>query len=60
MFLLRWLLMGAGAAIFGTSAGVVAYDVYLAVQFQRLMGSGLSGADGEAGPRRPIQPPVAA
>ncbi|MGH9680736.1 MAG: hypothetical protein ACRD4Y_12365 [Candidatus Acidiferrales bacterium] len=60
MFLLRWLMMGAGAAIFGTSAGVVAYDVYLAVQFQRLMGSGLSGADANAGSRRPIPRPLAA
>jgi uncharacterized membrane protein len=30
MFALKWLLMVAGVAMFGTAAGVVAYDVYLA------------------------------
>ena len=43
MFALKWLLMAAGVAMFGTAAGVVAYDVYLAMQFQRLMGSGRPG-----------------
>ena len=60
MFLLRWLLLAAGVVIFGTSAGVVAYDVYLAVQFQKLMSSGLPGADAKAAPRRPIRWPLAA
>ena len=44
MFALKWLLMAAGIAMFGTAAGVVAYDVYLAMQFQKLMGSGEPGA----------------
>jgi regulator of protease activity HflC (stomatin/prohibitin superfamily) len=54
MFALKWLLMAAGVAMFGTAAGVVAYDVYLAMQFQKLMGSGEPGAAGEPGARRPI------
>src|SRR5215470_617933 len=49
MLALKWLLMAVGFALFGTAAGVVAYDVYLAMQFQRLMGSGEPGAGGEAG-----------
>src|SRR5580704_9059422 len=67
MFALRWLLMAAGVAMFGTAAGVVAYDVYLAMQFQALMGSGEPGAAEEAGPsarqtetRRPIRWQLAA
>jgi regulator of protease activity HflC (stomatin/prohibitin superfamily) len=54
MFALKWLLMAAGVAMFGTAAGVVAYDVYLAMQFQKLMGSGDPGAAGQAGTRRSI------
>ena len=53
MFALKWLLMAAGVAMFGTAAGVVAYDVYLAMQFQKLMGSGEPGAAEKAGTRRP-------
>src|SRR5215472_13382015 len=49
MFALKWLLMVAGVAMFGTAAGVVGYDVYLAMQFQRLMGAGESGAAEKAG-----------
>ena len=60
MFALKWLLMAAGVAMFGTAAGVVAYDVYLAMQFQRLMGSGEPGAGETAGPNRPIRWPLAA
>src|SRR6202167_6512351 len=60
MIALKWLLMAAGLAMFGTAAGVVAYDVFLAVQFQRLMGSGEQGAAEEAGTRRPIRWPLAA
>jgi len=60
MFLLKWLLIAAGVMIFGTSAGVVAYDVYLAVQFQKLMGSGLPGAVAKRVPHRPIRWPLAA
>ena len=60
MFALKWLLMAAGVAMFGTAAGVVAYDVYLAMQFQKLMGSGEPGAAAQAGPRRPTRWPLAA
>jgi regulator of protease activity HflC (stomatin/prohibitin superfamily) len=59
MFALKWLLMAAGVAMFGTAAGVVAYDVYLAMQFQKLMGSGEPGAAGQAGPRRSMRWPLA-
>jgi regulator of protease activity HflC (stomatin/prohibitin superfamily) len=59
MFALKWLLMAAGVAMFGSAAGVVAYDVYLAMQFQKLMGSGEPGAAGQAGPRRPMRWPLA-
>ncbi len=55
MLALKWLLMAAGVAMFGTAAGVVAYDVYLATQFQKLMGSGQPGAAEKAGTRRPIR-----
>src|SRR5580704_4448133 len=60
MFALRWLLMAAGVAMFGTAAGVVAYDVYLAMQFHKLMGSGEPGAVEQAEPSRPIRWPLAA
>jgi regulator of protease activity HflC (stomatin/prohibitin superfamily) len=60
MFALKWLLMAAGVAMFGTAAGVVAYDVYLAMKFQKLMGSGEPGAAEKAGPSRPIRWPLAA
>jgi len=60
MFALKWLLMAAGIAMFGTAAGVVAYDVYLAMQFQKLMGSGEPGAAEKAGTSRPIRWTLAA
>jgi regulator of protease activity HflC (stomatin/prohibitin superfamily) len=60
MLALKWLLMAAGVAMFGTAAGVVGYDVYLAMQFQKLMGSGEPGAAGKANSRRPIRWPLAA
>jgi regulator of protease activity HflC (stomatin/prohibitin superfamily) len=60
MFTLKWLLMAAGVAMFGTTAGVVAYDVYLAMQFQKMMSSGEPGAAEKAGPSRPIRWPLAA
>jgi hypothetical protein len=59
MFALKWLLMAAGIAMFGSTAEVVAYDVYLAMQFQKLMGSGEPGAAVQAGPRRPMRWPLA-
>src|SRR5580704_2493363 len=55
MFLMKWLLLAAGFVMFGTAVGVVGYDVYLAMQFQKLMGSGEPGAAEKAGPRRPIR-----
>jgi hypothetical protein len=55
MLTLRWLLMAAGVALFGTAAGVVAYDVYFAMQFQKLMGSGQPGAAEKAGTSRPTR-----
>jgi regulator of protease activity HflC (stomatin/prohibitin superfamily) len=60
MYALKWLLMAAGIAMFGTAAGVVAYDVYLAIQFQRLLGSGQPGAAEKAGPSRPVRWTLAA
>jgi regulator of protease activity HflC (stomatin/prohibitin superfamily) len=54
MLTLKWLLMAVGFALFGTAAGVVAYDVYLAMQFQKLIGSGDPGAAGEGTPARPL------
>jgi regulator of protease activity HflC (stomatin/prohibitin superfamily) len=60
MIALKWLLMAAGFAMFGTAAGVVAYDVYLALQFQKLMGSGQPGAAEMAGTRRPFRWQLAA
>ncbi|HXP80802.1 MAG TPA: SPFH domain-containing protein [Verrucomicrobiae bacterium] len=60
MVALKWLLMAAGIAMFGTATGVVAYDVYLAMQFQKLMGSGSPGAAEKAGTRRPIRWALAA
>jgi regulator of protease activity HflC (stomatin/prohibitin superfamily) len=60
MFALKWLLMAAGVAMFGTAAGVVAYDVYLAMQFQRLIGSGQPGAAEKAGASRPVRWTLAA
>src|SRR6202521_1857488 len=59
MLALKWLLMAAGVVMFGTAAGVVAYDVYLAMEFQKLMGSGEPGAAGQAGTRRPMRWPLA-
>src|SRR5579863_1338109 len=60
MFALKWLLMAAGVAMFGTAAGVVAYDVYLAMQFQRLIASGQPGAAEKAGASRPVRWTLAA
>ena len=60
MFAIKWLLMAVGIAMFGTAAGVVAYDVYLAMQFQKLMGSGEPGAAEKAGTRRPMRWTLAA
>ncbi len=60
MLALKWLLMAGGLAMFGVAVGIVAYDVYLALQFQRLMSAGQPGADELAGTHRPIRWPLAA
>lgn len=60
MFALKWLLMAAGIVMFGTAAGVVAYDVYLAVQFQKVLGSWEAGAAERARRSQPIRRPLAA
>jgi hypothetical protein len=36
--ILRYLVMLAGFAMFGTTAGVVGYDVWLATRLQNLVG----------------------
>jgi len=49
MLLLKYLLMIAGFAMFGSAAALVAYDVYLAAQLRRLLsGEGPGRAVGEA------------
>jgi hypothetical protein len=58
MTALKWLLMAAGAVMFGSTASVVAYDVYLAMQFQRLMSPGEPGAAEKVRARRPIRSPL--
>jgi len=60
MLAMKWLLMAVGIAMFSTAAGVVAYDVYLAMQFQKLMGAGEPGAAEKAGASRPIRWTLAA
>jgi len=60
MFVMKWLLMAAGIAMFGTAAGVVAYDVFLAMQFQKLMGAGEPGTTEKTGSSRPIRWALAA
>ena len=52
MLLLKYLLMIAGFAMFGSVAALVAYDVYLAAQLRRLLA-------GE-GPGRAVREAVAA
>jgi hypothetical protein len=60
MFALKLLLMALGIAMFGTAAGVVAYDVYFALQFQKLMRPGESGVVEKAVLSRSIQGPLPA
>ena len=49
MLLLKYLLMIAGLALFGSAAALVAYDVYLAAQLRRLLaGEGSGRVAGEA------------
>lgn len=49
----EWLLKIVGIAVFGSAASVVGYDVYLALQFQRLMNAGQLGAGKGSVARRP-------
>ncbi len=56
MLALKWFLEVVSVLMFGSAAGVVGYDVYLAIQFQRLMSSGESGAAAQPDVRRPIRP----
>jgi regulator of protease activity HflC (stomatin/prohibitin superfamily) len=60
MLALKWLLMSLGIVMFGSAAGVVGYDIYLAMQFQRLLSSGESGAARQIGTRRPMRWSLAA
>ena len=60
MFAQKLLLMALGIAMFGTAAGVAAYDVYFALQFQKLMSSGEPGAAEQAVLSRSIQGPIPA
>jgi regulator of protease activity HflC (stomatin/prohibitin superfamily) len=55
MLMLKWLLIAAGIAGFGTAAGLIAYDVYLATRFHKVMGAGEPGAVRESGPSRPVR-----
>ncbi|MBZ5703664.1 MAG: hypothetical protein LAN84_17675 [Acidobacteriia bacterium] len=49
MLLLKYLLMIAGFALFGSAAALVAYDVYLAAQLRHLLaGEGSGRVAGEA------------
>jgi hypothetical protein len=60
MFAVKLLLVALGVAMFGTAAGVVACDVYFALQFHRLMRSGEAGASEKAVLSRSIQGPFPA
>src|SRR5260221_10260006 len=48
MNLLKFLLLGLSFALFGTAAGLVGYDVWIAYQLRRLLGRGV--AEGETAP----------
>lgn len=63
MLFLKYLLMVLGAVLFGSAAGLVAYDVYLAAQLRRLLSRPPAGSSGEEGavpprflPGRPLRP----
>jgi regulator of protease activity HflC (stomatin/prohibitin superfamily) len=56
---LKWLLMLAGAALFGSAGVLVAYDIYLSEQLRRLLSRNKtdeSGAEVGALARRPLRP----
>jgi hypothetical protein len=60
MFAVKLLLMVLGIAMFGSAAGVIAYDVYFALQFQKLMGSGEPEAAENVVLSRSIHEPIPA
>src|SRR5882724_4642922 len=58
MNLLKFLLLGLSFALFGTAAGLVGYDVWIAYQFRRLLGRGV--AEGETAPLPFLAPAASA
>ncbi len=48
MLVLKYLLMVAGAGLFGSAAALVIYDIYLSAQLRRLLGRGPAGEGGAA------------
>ncbi len=58
MLFLKYLLIAVGVGLFGGASGVVAYDIYLAAQFRRLLGRKSQEGGTEAGerPPRPLAP----
>jgi len=58
MLALKYLLMILGAVLFGSSAGLVAYDIFLSTQLRRLLrrGSGELGTPGTEVAQRPFRP----
>src|SRR2546425_11549540 len=53
MLLLKYLLLAAGIGLFAGAAAIIAYDVYVAAQLRRLLGSGEAAEPG-AEPARPV------
>src|SRR2546425_8109893 len=53
MLLLKYLLLAAGIGLFAGAAAIIAYDVYVAAQLRRLLGSG-EAAESGAEPARPV------
>jgi len=58
MLALKYLLMILGAVLFGSSAGLAAYDIFLSTQLRRLLrrGSGELGTPGTEVAQRPFRP----
>ena len=59
MLALKYLLMILGAALFGSAAALVAYDIFLSEQLRRLLSRGKTdepGAEVGALARRPFRP----
>src|SRR2546427_8549866 len=53
MVLLKYLLLAAGIGLFAGAGAIIAYDVYVAAQLRRLLGSGEAAEPG-AEPARPV------